>query len=195
MNVRVHSGMPFLVAVCGAAVMVLALGPTNAEGDATLHSFEGSCAIVGRATLADPMGLVPRPSSFEFRGDGFCAGTLDGRKLPQGGAPARLESSGPRPIHTCQLGYDPGIVFALTFYPELESKVSIFGEGDILDVARLQLSVFRGRRSGIGVAVNTLQGHMETVRRCIRGTVRSGVVGLQIDTITPLTSSDVQDSA
>jgi hypothetical protein len=190
MNRRARSLIPLLVAVCTATSMALLERPVNAAGSSSIHSFEGSCAIVGRANLADPMGLTPRRSSFEFRGDGFCAGTLDGQELPEEGVPARLVSSGPRPIHTCELGYDPGISFALTFYPELDSEVSIFGKGDILDVARLQMSVFRGQRSGIGVAVNTIQGHMETIRRCVEGTVRSGAVGLQIDTVTPLKSSD-----
>jgi hypothetical protein len=182
--------MSTALALCIAASIVLSHSPGNAAGQAPDgHSFEGSCAIVGRAILADSMGLVPRRSSFEFRGDGFCAGTLDGRVLPEEGAAARLVSSGPRPIHSCELGYVPGISFELTFYPDLDSEVSIFGDGDILDVARLQMAVFRGQQGGVGRAVNTLQGHLETIRRCVKGTVRSGTVGLQIDTITPLKSS------
>jgi hypothetical protein len=193
---RVRSLMSFALALCIAASIVLWHSPGIAVGQAPDgHSFEGSCAIVGRAILADSMGLVPRRSSFEFRGEGFCAGTLDGRELPEEGAPARLVSSGPRPLHSCELGYDPGISFQLTFYPGLDAEASIFGDGDILDVARLQMSVFRGQQGGVGLAVNTLQGHLETIRRCVKGTVRSGTVGLQIDTITPLKSSDPEASA
>lgn len=177
------------------AALVAAIGPAGAAAEISsaaprTHSFEGSCAIVGNAVLAHPMGLTPRRSSFEFKGRGHCQGTLDGRVLPERGAPVRLVTTGPRPIHTCELGYDPGITFAMTFYPGRARRATIVGEGEIVDVARGQYSVVRGQRSGIAAAVNTLQGHMETVMRCAKGTLREGSVGLQIDTLTPLVSEE-----
>lgn len=179
-----------------AACSLLALAPAggSASGAAgSTHSFEGSCAIVGNAVLAHPLGLLPSQRSFfVFRGEGRCQGTLDGEVLPQAGAPARLVSSGPRAIHSCPLGYDPGIRFALTLYPKRPGP-TIFGEGDIIDVVRGQYSVVRGQRGGIGVAVNTLQGHSEVVRRCAAGEIREGTVGLQFDTVTPVVSGESED--
>jgi hypothetical protein len=190
MRARIHH---LLTCLSVTAVLATAVAPAEAAtspGSPQLHSFEGSCAIVGNAVLAHPMGLTPRRSSFEFKGRGHCQGTLDGRVLPESGAPVRLISAGPRPIHTCELGYDPGITFAMTFYPGRARRATIVGDGEIVDVGRGQYSVVRGQRSGIAAAVNTLQGHMETVMRCAKGTLRGGTVGLQIDTLTPLVSEE-----
>lgn len=167
------------------------VGPVTASAQATptTHSFEGSCAIVGNAVLAHPMGLVPRQSSFRFEGEGMCQGTLDGRVLPQAGAPVSMVSFGPR-LHSCELGYDPGTTFELSFYPQRPREATIVGTAEIIDLARGQYSIARGQRSGIAVAANTIQGHLETVRRCIEAKVRAGSVGLQLDTLTPLVSED-----
>jgi hypothetical protein len=153
------------------------------------HSFEGSCAIVGYAELKDPMTAVPTQSHFRYRGQGRCMGTLDGTVLPERGVPARMASEGPRAVHSCELGLDPGITWSLIFDLERPRReVTIRGSGDIIDVLRSQSSVFRGQRDGIGVAVNTIQGHAETLDRCFREGVTSGSVGIQLDTVTPLVS-------
>lgn len=178
-----------VVAVTLTAAAVPAAGAGIPARSAT-SSFEGSCAIVGNAVLAHPMGLVPRQSSFRFIGEGRCQGTLNGRVLPHVGAPVRLVSSGPRQVHSCGLGVDLGISFDLTFHPDTKRERTIVGDGHILDVVRGQYSLVRGQWSGFAAAVNTLQGHMETLRRCAAGTLRGGTVGLQVDTLTPLVSED-----
>ena len=181
-----------VVAFAGASTGILQ-SSTGAWGKPSIHTFEGSCAIAGRATFSDPIGLKPRWTHIEFDGAGFCAGTLDGTPIPEEGAPIQFTSAGPG-IHSCEFVYDPNFTFELTFYPELDSHVTIYGTATILDIARPQVSVFRGQGGGYGVALGQVQGHMETLKRCAQGTLRSAAVGLQIDTITPLKSSEAQAS-
>lgn len=76
-------------------------------------------------------------------------GTLEGTVLPDRGVPVRLASEGPRAVHSCEVGLDPGITWLLTFDLERrQSDVSIHGIGDIVDVLRSQNSVFHGQRDG-----------------------------------------------
>lgn len=173
-----------------AAVAALG-GQAEAARDARTHSFEGSCAIVGYAVLEDPMTFVPSQSSFTYRGEGRCAGTLDGTVLPEQGVPVSLLSGGRRAVHSCAVGLDPSITWQLTFDLEPPRRdVSIHGVGDIVDVLRSQSSVFHGQRSGTAIAQNTIQGHAETLQRCSTDGVSAGAVGIQMDTVTPLVSGE-----
>jgi hypothetical protein len=170
-----------------STVILLAVA---APASARTHSFEGSCAIVGNARFPDPMGLVPKQSSFEYEGAGTCQGTLDERTIPEVGAPVRFVSSGPRPVQSCEAGYDPGISWAMTLYPRDARRATIVGTAEVVDAVRAQFLLLRGQRSGIATGLNQLQGHMETLTRCAEGTLRGGTVGGQLDTVTPLVSDD-----
>ena len=182
-----HRNMSMLL----AAACLLALA-VPAQADATrTHSFEGSCAIVGYAELKDRMTPVPTQSWFWYRGEGRCMGTLDGEVLPERGLPVRMTSEGPRAVHSCAVGYDPGSTWRITFdLPRPERDLTIHGYGDIVDVLRSQNSVFHGQRDGTAVAVNTIQGHAETLQQCFSEGVTAGSVGIQVDTLTPLVSDD-----
>ena len=180
---------PRTISIPLAAAFIALAAPVHAQATRT-HSFEGSCAMVGNATLADPMGLEPKQSSFEYEGAGTCQGALDEQTLPQSGAPIRFVSSGPRLTHTCELGYDPGITWAMTFYPRDPRQTTIVGTAEVVDVLRAQFLLLRGERAGIATGLNQLQGHMETLQRCAEGTISEGTVGGQLDTVTPLVSDE-----
>jgi hypothetical protein len=158
-------------------------------GGTVTHSFEGSCAIVGVAELADPLTLVPTTdSSFSFEGIGRCLGTLDGSVLSQRGVRVSYTAQGPRNIHSCELGLDLGVTWALTF--ELPDPITIRGQAQILDVLRLQESLVQGEAGGFGFAENTAQGHGETLSTCLGEGLNDGIVAIQMDTVTPLMSQD-----
>ena len=183
-----HRRTSSMVLAAGCWLLVLA-APAHADATRT-HSFEGSCAIVGNARLADPMGLVPQQSSFEYEGAGTCQGTLDGQTIPEVGAPVTFVSSGRRVGHTCEGGYDPEISWAMTLYPRDARRTTIVGTAEVVDALRAQFLLLRGQRSGIATGLNQLQGHMETLMRCAEGTLREGTVGGQLDTVTPLVSDE-----
>lgn len=189
-----------LVAVTAGVLLAPCLAPASAAQ----HSFEGSCAGVGVATF-DPMGVVPDPTfsaSFSYRGRGRCMGTLDGRPLPQGGAPVRVISRGPKPGHSCEAGLDPGARWALTFYPRRSTRGAasrarsprprtIVGTMDVIDALRGQVISIYGQTSGVAVDHGQAQGHSETLAACLHGEVTSGIMTMQLDTVTPLVSDEL----
>jgi len=77
------------------AILAVCAYPAEAPAAST-HSFEGSCAVIGVAKVTHPITLVPSQNYVVYRARGTCNGTLDGRRLPDTGAPVAYYAAGPK---------------------------------------------------------------------------------------------------
>jgi hypothetical protein len=66
------------------------LGPAGAGQ--TLDSFEGSCAVQGTNTFSPPITNADGILAFDYRGDGRCTGSIDGRRVTD--APVQMHNAG-----------------------------------------------------------------------------------------------------
>ena len=169
-------------------VMAAAAGVApGAASAAETHTFEGTCGIVGVATLDHPVTVLPSPNHVVFRGDGSCSGTLDGAALPAGGAPVRVLSSGSK-LTGCTNTVVPRLDVAITFYPERKERAPVLqGTARVTFTGPQLAALFQGATDGTGAATGTVQGGKELLDRCLAG--RLSVIGLSQDlrTFGPVT--------
>ena len=171
--------------VLTAAIIALAVQPAEA-GAATEHSFAGSCAIVGVAEVDHPVTMLPSPNHVVFRGRGTCSGTLDGKRLPTGGAPVALKSSGDK-LTGCTGTLVPELTYAIRFVRQ-PGRPAIRGTAELTFVGRTMAAVVHGATGGIASATGTIQGGAELLEDCAAGRLQSIGISMDMLTITPLVS-------
>lgn len=172
------------ILVVAGAVVTLGLQPAPATAAPT-HSFEGSCSVLGVATLTQPVSLVPAPNHVVYRATGRCYGTLDGRRLPATGAPVAYRAEGDK-ITGCtstvtQLGAE------LRFYPRRRRATKIIRlTGELAIVGRNGAGLFHGATSGTAEATVTVQGGRETLEACVAGGMTQTVMSGELLTLGPI---------
>jgi hypothetical protein len=153
------------------------LGADSAAAQARTHSFEGSCSIVGVAEVVRPVTVVPSANYVVFRGHGLCSGTLDGERLPGGGAPVALTSYGDK-LTGCTTTVVPRLTVEIWFAhgKTIRGTAQVTFQGPSMSV------VMRGDRSGVATATGTIQGGSELLEDCVAG--RLTRVGIAMDMVT-----------
>jgi hypothetical protein len=166
------------------AIFAFAVQPVAAAPAAT-HTFEGSCAVIGVATVERPVTLVPSPNRVVYRATGTCNGTLDGRRLPATGAPVAYVASGDK-ITSCTSTL-VRLTAALRFYPRRGRAARVIRlAGEIVIAGRNGGGPFRGAQSGTATATVTVQGGPEALEACAAGAVTHTVMSGELLTFGPI---------
>ena len=168
------------IMILAGAMVALAVQPAEAAVPRT-HSFEGSCAVVGVAKLTQPLTVLPSPNHVVFRAQGTCSGSLDGRRLPAGGAPVTLDASGDK-LTGCTGTLVPRLAYAIHF----SRTTAVRGTAEVTFAGRSSGAVVHGAASGLGSATGTVQGGRELLEDCAAGRLSRLGISLDLLTITPL---------
>src|SRR5439155_8914391 len=155
--------------------------------NADAHTFSGSCATFGTARTAHPLTpVMPTSNGFTLRASGTCTGMLDGERLPAGGAPVELASSGPVLADNCFISVVSNAPFTLRFAGVPGGPKTLHAGAAGLEVSPVMPAMFTGARGGVATGFDYLAGGAETVQACLAGEVQAASLSSELYTLTPL---------
>jgi hypothetical protein len=178
-------GVAVALAVLTAVPSAAARDHADERGrDRRLHSFEGSCSLVGTVTFSPGATFVQQVLTLESHLEGTCDGTLDGQ--PVSDAPVQMHNAGQSSgscAHAETLGPGPG---TLTFV----DGPTIHYTFEFNWVGTDGVTRYEGRRSGLAVSHGTFRnpGLSGEGSKCATTGVTETGITINLATQSPLVS-------